>query len=98
QAYPHGYPFCGIPNTSLRPGPGNAVPATHQQPGSNLKVCIQQCRADVGNASRGQCASILFEDRYTMCLFYDVRVENTTQVDDGRFRFQSFDKDCYVGW
>ncbi|KAK0123678.1 hypothetical protein ONS95_008690 [Cadophora gregata] len=97
--YPYGYPLCSIPNSDLKPGPGNATALVHQQVGSNVLVCVEQCRADVGDAKvgRGQCKSILFESRYTMCLFYDVTVEDTRQVDDKRFRFRSWDKDCWVG-
>ncbi|PVH73635.1 hypothetical protein DL98DRAFT_430940, partial [Cadophora sp. DSE1049] len=92
-----GYPLCSIPNSDLQPGPGNTTAVIHQYVGSNVRVCVEQCRADVGDAGRGQCKSILFEDQYTMCLFYNITVEETRQVDDGRFRFRSWDKDCYVG-
>ena len=97
--YPHGYPLCGIPNADLQPGPGSSTPVIHQQVGSNVRACVEQCRADVVDAGtgRGQCKSVLFEDRYTMCLFYGITVEETRQVDDGRFRFRSWDKDCYAG-
>ncbi|KAL2075192.1 hypothetical protein VTL71DRAFT_134 [Oculimacula yallundae] len=113
--YPHGHPLCNIPNASLQPGPSFAIPITHQQSGSNLKLCIQQCRADLGSngtradsntngdetgngsgdIKRGKCLSTLYEDRYTMCLFYDVRVEDTARIEDDRFRYTSWDNDCF---
>ncbi|CZT10737.1 uncharacterized protein RAG0_15121 [Rhynchosporium agropyri] len=103
--YPHGHPLCNVPNVSLQPGHSFAIPITHQKSGSSLKQCIQQCIDDnssspsnttgASEAARGPCLSVLFEFRYRMCLFYDVRVEDTAQIADDRFKYTSWDNDCY---
>lgn len=69
----------------------NYTETTHQQTGSDLQCCLNECRA-----SNGVCKSIAFDANYTLCLWYNQIVEGTQLTRGEESWFVHWDLGCYV--